>query len=301
MGSIDWNRRIWDDPSNWAGFGDGWTFHAQACGQPYERWKCSVVETFVEPFLGPDIDMLEIAPGHGRWTEHMVGRVRTLTLVDLSPSCIETCRERFSRGHPEITFSVNDGRSLEVPDQSIDVVWSFSSFVHMDEPEITAYLNEIRRVLRPGGRFLIHHAGWVGWTVPIAPAAGSLGRPGRVLVRRMAQGSWRGAGDRGAMSAKRFERLARDQALSVDRQLRRWGSRGEFSVAFRDVVTIGSSAGVPQTTPGSERTGDPEEIEKRADFTELNALTSPTTGFFTGASLAMPGTGSGSGRSATLL
>jgi len=238
MGSIEWNRLKWDDQRSWANFGDAWTFHARASRLPYGEWKQSVVANFLEPYLGPQVDLLEIAPGQGRWTEFMVGRVRSLTLVDLSGRCIETCRSRFEVGHPEITFLVNDGRTLGVPDESKDVVWSFAGFVHMEEAEIAAYMGEISRVLRPGGRFVIHHSGFSDWTLRFYEPAQALGGPGRLVFNRLAQRNWREAG-RSAMSAERFAALATGQGLVVLDQVRSWGRQGRYTVAYRDAVTIG--------------------------------------------------------------
>lgn len=243
MPSIEWNHREWDNPSNWVNDGDEWTFHAESCGQRYEDWKRSVVSTFINPYLGSHIDMLEIGSGHGRWTEFMVGRVRSLTLVDLNPTCIEVCRERFGRDHPEVRFITNDGRSLPVPDESVDVIWSFASFVHVDEREIDFYLGEFRRVLRPDGRFFVHHAGWARGTPVLAPIAAPFGRCGRVLLRRLAQGQWRGGFARSPISAQRFKKLSAQHGLTVERQLRHWGARQEYGLAARDVITLGSLAG----------------------------------------------------------
>src|SRR5579863_8119223 len=97
VGSVEWNRAQWSDGAVWERDGNDWTFHADSCGQPYERWKQALVKELLEPFLGARIDFLEIGPGQGRWTEFIAGRTRSLTLVDLSPQCLDICRERF--GH----------------------------------------------------------------------------------------------------------------------------------------------------------------------------------------------------------
>src|SRR6202035_4189409 len=101
-----------------------------------------------------------------------------------------------------------------------------------------AYLMEIRRVLRPGGRFLIHHSGWADWTLALAPVTRRLGKPGKALINRTAQGVWRRSGDRSPMSAERFASLVDRSGLKVQGQVRRWGDGGKFGVAFRDVVTF---------------------------------------------------------------
>ena len=240
LGSIEWNRAMWGDPQRWEDGGDNWSFHAESCGQSYEQWKASVVATFVTPFCGPGIDVLELAPGHGRWTDYFVGNSATLTLVDLNDSCISVCRERFG-ARPEVRFVVNDGRSLPVPDASVDLVWSFGSFVHFVPADIETYLAEFRRVLRPGGTFVVHHTGWPDATLRFVPLTRRLGRPGRVLQHRLGQGLWRPGGDRVEMSAPRFSLMAARHGLIVDRHVRRWGDSGQFGLAFNDVVSVGSS------------------------------------------------------------
>jgi len=238
-GSLQWNREKWGGRAPWDQCGDNWTFHAESCGQPYALWKQAVVDAFVSPYIGPDVDVLEIGPGQGRWSEFIVGRAKSVTLVDLNATCIDVCRDRFGR-HDEVAFIVNDGHSLPVDDASIDVIWSFGSFVHFDQRDVDAYLGEFRRVLRPGGRFLIHHAGWPEWSLHIVPVTRHSGRPGRVLQHRLAQGRWRPGGDRMAMSPKLFASRAHTHGLLVDEQVRRWGADHEFGLAFNDIISIGS-------------------------------------------------------------
>ncbi len=219
---------MWRDPNKWEHDGDDWSFHADSCGQPYRDWKQAVVNAFLEPFLSVDVDFLEVAPGHGRWTEFMVGRTRSLTLVDLDADCIGVCRERFGN-HAEVEFLVNDGRSVPVADASVDVIWSFGTFVHIGLDDFDAYVADFRRVLRPGGRFIIHHAGW---------PSGSRERVRRHIER--GQGWW--FGDRVPMSPEHVVSMAKHHDLDVDEQVRTWGADREWGLAFNDIITIGSVA-----------------------------------------------------------
>ena len=76
--------------------------------------------------------MLEIAPGYGRWTAFLKDLCSRLPLVDLSPKCIEACRERFGESD-DIAYHVNDGRSPAMIDEdSIDFAFSFDSLVHVE-------------------------------------------------------------------------------------------------------------------------------------------------------------------------
>jgi ubiquinone/menaquinone biosynthesis C-methylase UbiE len=224
MGSIRWNRLTWGNLDNWSHFGDGWDFHADSCLQPYEEWKDSLVKEFLIPFLGPGIDVVEIGPGQGRWSEFIISNARSVRLVDLSANCLAVCRHRFADVEgTEVAFLEGDGRSLPLERSSVDLVWSFGTFVHIDRPEIDAYLGEIHRTLRPGGRFVVHHPG----------------RPERVR----AEGSETAApnpGLRSEVSARQFSQMVEDHGLVLDAQVRRWGPDREFGLAFGDVITIGT-------------------------------------------------------------
>lgn len=54
----------------------------------------------------PDDEVLEIGPGHGALTRHLVGRVRRLVLVELDDSLVERLRTEFgTRGDVEIVHA----------------------------------------------------------------------------------------------------------------------------------------------------------------------------------------------------
>ena len=100
------------------------------------------------PYLSQETTVLEIAPGHGRWTNEMVEHCARLILVDVSSSCIEFCKNRFV-AYDNMVYIVNDGQMLPgVANASVDFVWSFDSFVHMEIDVIESYLAEIQRVLK---------------------------------------------------------------------------------------------------------------------------------------------------------
>ncbi|MFS0900888.1 class I SAM-dependent methyltransferase [Mycolicibacterium litorale] len=145
------NRAMWGS-WDWSDKGEEWS------NSELPGWKDSVVENVLVPFIGDGHTVLEIGPGGGRWTEYLGERASRLTLVDVTPECIELCKKRFA-GHGHIDFHVNDGNNLEfVPSSTIERVWSFDVFVHILSPDVERYVAEIARVLTPGGMALIHHA-----------------------------------------------------------------------------------------------------------------------------------------------
>lgn len=150
MPSISDNHEAWNEAWDIARRGEEWT--------PSEEWRSWIVANGIEPFLQAGMRALEIGPGGGRWTERLLERKPAhLIGIDLSERCVATCRERF-RDRPEAEFHANDGASLDiVPDESIDFVWSFDVFVHMEAPEIERYVTQLRRILAPGGIAAIHY------------------------------------------------------------------------------------------------------------------------------------------------
>jgi ubiquinone/menaquinone biosynthesis C-methylase UbiE len=148
INSVAANRLIWEN-WNWSAGGDEWTLSTE--------WKESLLSDFLATYLKDGPSVLEIGIGAGRWTEHLVENAGSFSGVDLSEPCVELCRKRFSH-HDHVRFFRNDGESLPfVEDKSVDLVWSYDVFVHINANQMGCYFKEFSRVLKPGGLALIHH------------------------------------------------------------------------------------------------------------------------------------------------
>jgi ubiquinone/menaquinone biosynthesis C-methylase UbiE len=99
---------------------------------------------------GP-LRLLDVGCGNGALLLQLGARVAHGTGVDASAGMIERARAR-AAGAPNLEFVRTDGPVLPFPDASFDVVTSLLSFRYLDWDPV---MNEIRRVLRPGGRLLI--------------------------------------------------------------------------------------------------------------------------------------------------
>jgi ubiquinone/menaquinone biosynthesis C-methylase UbiE len=97
-------------------------------------------------------DVLEIGIGTGRNLSHYAADVR-LTAIELSPAMLELARARASELGRECDLRVGDAQALEFSDQSFDTVVCTLSLCSI--PDERAAAAEVRRVLRPGGRFLL--------------------------------------------------------------------------------------------------------------------------------------------------
>lgn len=96
-------------------------------------------------------DVLEIAAGTGRNLEHYPDDVR-LTATELSPAMLEIARERARTVGRDVDLRVGDAQALEFPDESFDTVVTTLSLCTI--PDHRAAVAEVKRVLRPGGRFV---------------------------------------------------------------------------------------------------------------------------------------------------
>jgi SAM-dependent methyltransferase len=156
MPSVDLNRKWWEgteSATSLARAGNNWS---DAYGDPDTQWFGSLLPRIYR--FVPAGTILEIAPGFGRWTQHLHRLATRLVAVDLSELCIQACRERF-RAINSIEYHVNDGRSLAmIADSSVDFAFSFDSLVHVELDVIDAYLAQLQAKLAPDGVAFIHHS-----------------------------------------------------------------------------------------------------------------------------------------------
>lgn len=95
--------------------------------------------------------LLDLGAGFGRLLDEY-GRYERITLVDASPVMLAAARER-AAGDPRIETVLATASNLPFPDASFDVVVAVRLLVHLADP--SPVFREVRRVLRPGGRFIV--------------------------------------------------------------------------------------------------------------------------------------------------
>ena len=149
------NLKIWDNVDTWIKDGEEWSEHF---GSTDKLWTKHIYNE-VKGHLCDQKVVLEIAPGRGRLTRKLLEHDIRLSILDLSQTCIDRCRERFGDDQKLENCYVGSGSDLkDIETNSIDFVFSFDSFVHMHEEVINRYLGEINRVLELGGHCWIHHS-----------------------------------------------------------------------------------------------------------------------------------------------
>jgi ubiquinone/menaquinone biosynthesis C-methylase UbiE len=124
--------------------------------------------------VGPDDRVVDIGCGPGTAVREARRRGATATGVDPATVMLRVGRLLSPAG---ITWAVGSAESLPLPDRAATVVWSLATVHHWRD--VDAGLAEVRRVLEPGGRFLVTERrtragarglGSHGWTDPQADA-----------------------------------------------------------------------------------------------------------------------------------
>ena len=132
------------------------------------------------PFLGRQETILEIGPGGGRFTDILLPRCSQLIAVDTSKAMLKLLQDRYAQTD-KMRYVLSDGSSLgsDIADGTVNAVFAYDVFVHLQHWDIFNYLLEIRRVLVPGGKAIIHHANTfseLGWLKFLYDMDSSIGR-----------------------------------------------------------------------------------------------------------------------------
>src|SRR4051812_31561420 len=97
----------------------------------------------------PGVRLLEIGSGTGAMLQALRARGADARGVELRPDLIAQAHRHFG----VLPIDLVQGTTLPFSDASFDLVASFDVFEHI--PDSDAHLREVRRVLKPGGWYLI--------------------------------------------------------------------------------------------------------------------------------------------------
>ncbi|HXW30545.1 MAG TPA: class I SAM-dependent methyltransferase [Xanthobacteraceae bacterium] len=114
-------------------------------------------DRYVLPYVDARHNAVEIGPGGGRWTRYLVG-FRTLYAVDYHQELLDELGRNF-RCRSNIRFVRNNGADFPgIAASSIDYLFSFGTFVHLEFHLIESYLTSIRSIIKPGANVVIQYS-----------------------------------------------------------------------------------------------------------------------------------------------
>jgi ubiquinone/menaquinone biosynthesis C-methylase UbiE len=97
--------------------------------------------------------VLEVAPGPGFLSIELAKRGLPVRALDISKTFVEIARRNAEAEGVDIRFDLGNAAALPLEDASVDFVVCRAAFKNFTEP--LKALQEMRRVLRPGGKALL--------------------------------------------------------------------------------------------------------------------------------------------------
>jgi ubiquinone/menaquinone biosynthesis C-methylase UbiE len=124
----------------------------------------------VSNLVDKDTVVLDLGCGVGRVAKHLAPFVRELHGVDVSENMIGYAKENCRRVQ-NVDFKVNNGKDLSLyPNEAFDFVYSLLMLQHLEKQDALAYVIEVYRILKEGGRALLqfpNRSSFVYWVCHI--------------------------------------------------------------------------------------------------------------------------------------
>ncbi len=192
-------------------------------------------------------EVLDLACGHGRIAARLTARGARVTGLDATPRFLEQARADATGRGLEIDYVQGDMRSPPWDEGTFDrVVCWFTSFGYFDDDENRQVLDEIHRILRPGGRLLVENNNLAGLLPRWLPAV-VVERDGDLLVDRSRFDPVRGRArtERVVVRDGRLRRFVFSVRMFIACELRSWLLDAGFTA-----VEFYGEGGEPLTADG---------------------------------------------------
>lgn len=143
--------------------------------EQYEQWRESPLGAITDALeqeavfaLAGPLDgkrVLDVGTGDGTYALAAAARGASVVGVDLSQAMLETARRRAKEGGVEVEWQLADATALPFGEDTFDVVLAVTVLCFV--PDAARAVNEMARVLRPGGHLVLGELGrwsvWAAW------------------------------------------------------------------------------------------------------------------------------------------
>jgi SAM-dependent methyltransferase len=151
-------------------------------GQTLARAFKDLYRQYVGPFT-PSTRVLEYGCGWGRIIRFFLKDVAAENLygIDCNEGAIDFCRE----SNPWSRFELNDPMPpTDLPAEHFDLVYSYSVFTHLREDVHSAWLDELGRLVKPGGLLVltVRPRHFLAYLATLTAESGSSVKPAEALV-----------------------------------------------------------------------------------------------------------------------
>lgn len=147
--------------------------------RPIPDWRTAARDDFLTRLTDERRrTVLELGCGPGRDGAAITAAGLTYTGTDLSPGMVAAARAA------GVSAQVASATDLPFDDDSFDAAWSMSMLMHLDDAELESALDELVRVLVPGGLFAVGMWGAAELTISTLPGPDQGYGPPRYFHRR---------------------------------------------------------------------------------------------------------------------
>ena len=124
------------------------TWYARNTGRDMRRFTDTA--RLVAERVRPGGDVLEVAPGPGYLAIELAKRGYEVAALDISRTFVRIARENAAKSGVTVDVRHGNSSAMPFPDASFDFVVCMAAFKNFTDP--VGAINEMHRVLRPGGQ-----------------------------------------------------------------------------------------------------------------------------------------------------
>lgn len=132
-------------------------------GEYLEKWDYKhpaqeLIGTLVSINLETGAKILDLGCGGGHDAIYMASQGYQVTAIDISKDAIAIARERAEAAKVSVNWLIGDVLNIPLPEESFELITDRACFHHIPDAQRQRYADEIGRLLKPNGVFVVRGA-----------------------------------------------------------------------------------------------------------------------------------------------